>query len=77
MNRFEIRDILNEHKEHYRLLPTNAMNAILGIIATIESEAIREVIDIEIATTKARVEEKRDLGKRTRQDKKKSARSKR
>lgn len=77
MNRFEIRDILKEHKEHYRVLPTNAMNAILGIIETIEREAVREVIDIEITSLKAREEKSVVLGKRTRKDKKKSARSKR
>ena len=38
MNRFEIRDILNAHKEHFRVLPTNAMNDVFGIIQTIDNE---------------------------------------
>ena len=36
MNRFDIRDILNAHKEHFRALPTNAMLALSGIIQAID-----------------------------------------
>ena len=38
MNRFEIRDILNAHKEHFRVLPTNAMNDVFGIIKAVDIE---------------------------------------
>jgi len=38
MNRFEIRDILNQHKEHFRVLPTGAMNDLLGIIQEIDAD---------------------------------------
>ena len=38
MNRFEIRDILNAHKEHFRVLPTNAMLALSGIIQAVDIE---------------------------------------
>ncbi len=83
MNRFEIRDILSQHKEHFRVLPTNAMNAVLGIIQSIDSEerlnhqdtviALQAAHDVaELNQEKASV-----VGKRTRKDKKKSARSKR
>ncbi len=38
MNRFEIRDILQAHKEHFRVLPTGAMTALFGIILEINKE---------------------------------------
>lgn len=38
MNRFEIRDILNAHKEHFRALPDNAQIALLDIIDDIDDE---------------------------------------
>ena len=38
MNRFEIRDILNQHKEHFRVLPTLAHNALNDIIEYIDDE---------------------------------------
>ncbi len=38
MNRFEIRDILNAHKEHFRALPTLAQDALNGIIYDINGE---------------------------------------
>ena len=81
MNRFEIRDILAQHKEHFRVLPTNAMNDLVGIIDEINSEegqkyqdtviAIQAADDAELKQEKVSV-----VGKRTRKDKKKSARSK-
>ncbi len=37
MNRFDIRDILNAHKEHFRVLPDVARNAIQGIIEAIDA----------------------------------------
>lgn len=69
MNRFEIRDILNQHKEHFRVLPTNAMNDLVGIIRTIDEE-VSKVVEPE-------PEKPSELGKGTRKSKKKSARSKR
>ena len=39
MNRFEIRDILNAHKEHFRVLPTRTFNELNGIITAIDAEA--------------------------------------
>jgi len=38
MNRFEIRDILNAYKEHFRVLPTGAMNDLHGIIEAIDAD---------------------------------------
>jgi len=38
MNRFEIRNILNAHKEHFRVLPTLAQNDLNGIIAEVDAE---------------------------------------
>jgi len=40
MNRFEIRDILNAHKEHFRVLPTGAMLAVQGIIDAVDEDEI-------------------------------------
>ena len=40
MNRFEIRDILRAHKEHFRVLPTLAQNELNGIIEAIDNEPI-------------------------------------
>ena len=38
MNRFEIRNILAAHKEHFRVLPTLAMVELNGIIAAVNAE---------------------------------------
>lgn len=38
MNRFEIRDILSTHKEHFRVLPDRARNALCEIIYAIDGE---------------------------------------
>jgi len=40
MNRFEIRDILNQHKEHFRVLPTLACNELLRIIQAVDDEEL-------------------------------------
>jgi len=40
MNRFQIRDILNAHKEHFRVLPIGAMNDILGIIEVVNEDEV-------------------------------------
>ena len=66
MNIFEIRDILNAHKEHFRVLPTLAENELNGIISTINEE--------ENALLK---ETKRVVGKRTSKATKNPKRSKR
>ena len=73
MNRFEIRDILDSHKEHFRVLPTGAMNAVLGIIDAVNSES-DVVLETPLPIEK---ETKRDVGRRTRKAAKKSKRSKR
>lgn len=69
MNRFEIRDILNQHKEHFRVLPTNALNDLMGIIRTIDDEAVSKADVVEL-----KPEKPSDLGNRTRKSKKKSSR---
>ena len=38
MNRFEIRDILQAHKEHFRVLPTSAALDLQSIIDAIDSD---------------------------------------
>ena len=50
MNRFEIRDILNAHKEHFRVLPTLAQNELNGIIHAIDAEVVAAA---EVAAQKA------------------------
>ena len=42
MNRFEIRDILNQHKEHFRVLPTLAQDDLNGIIEAIDRDKNQE-----------------------------------
>ena len=42
MNKTEIRDILNAHKEHFRVLPTNAMLDLQGIIQSIDADNERD-----------------------------------
>ena len=42
MNRFEIRDILKAHREHFRVLPTLAQNELNGIIQAIDAEVVKE-----------------------------------
>lgn len=37
MNRFQIRDILKAHQEHFRVLPTLAQNELNGIITAIDA----------------------------------------
>ena len=78
MNRFEIRDILNQHKEHLRVLPTQAMNALLGIIDVVNADQkeLATTIDnlAELANTK---EQSVDVGNRASKNKAKSKRSKR
>ena len=66
MNRFEIRDILNAHKEHFRVLPTGACNELLGIIDAIDTEveaAIQSAADQKAA--KKPVEKKKPVVKET------------
>ncbi len=38
MNRYEIRDILNAHKEHFRVLPVGAALDLQGIIDAIDAD---------------------------------------
>ena len=80
MNRFEIRDILVQHKEHFRVLPTNAMNAVFDIIDEINSEEGEKYQDTVIAIQAADAELKQEkasvVGKGTRKSSKKSARKK-
>ncbi len=38
MNRIEIRNILDAHKEHFRVLPINVMLDLQGIIEAIDDE---------------------------------------
>lgn len=53
MNRFEIRDILQQHKEHFRVLPTGAMNALHGIITAIDDEGKQvKLSELQIKTIK-------------------------
>lgn len=40
MNRYEIRDILKAHKEHFRVLPPLAQNELNGIIDAIDAEPV-------------------------------------
>jgi len=42
MNRFEIRDILVAHKEHFRVLPINANTALFDIIQDIDREEVEK-----------------------------------
>lgn len=42
MNRFDIRDILNAHKEHFRVLPDSAQNALNGVIEAIDHDYDQE-----------------------------------
>ncbi len=42
MNRFEIREILNAHKEHFRVLPDIARNGIQSIIQSIDDDKEQE-----------------------------------
>ena len=59
----EIRDLLNQHKEHFRVLPTGCMNCLLGILAELDSES------------KPKEPAERVVGKRTRKATKKPQRS--
>ena len=59
----EIRDLLNQHKEHFRVLPTACLNCLLGILAELDAES------------KPQESAKRVVGKRTRKTAKKSQRS--
>ena len=89
MNRFEIRDILNAHKEHYRVLPTLACNDLNAIIKAVDKEE-QDSIDALIEETakklvKAPVKaakpvkepKKRVVGKGTKKTAKKPARPRR
>jgi len=60
MNKLEIRDRLNRHREHYRALPTLASIELNGLIAQLDDDI---------------AEEARGVGKRTRKVKKKPQRS--
>ena len=44
MNRFEIRNILAAHREHFRVLPTLAMNELNGIIDAVNREVEPDVV---------------------------------
>jgi len=72
MNRFEIRDILNSHKEHFRVLPTLAYNELNGIIADVDKEE-QDAIDALIAEP-VKEPKKRVVGKRAKKTAKKSKR---
>ena len=72
MNRFEIRDILNQHKAHFRILPTLAWNALDGIIDAVDEDDL-----IRAKVAKLREEKSVDLGNRANKAKKKSKRSRR
>ena len=77
MNKQEIRDTLDQHQEHFRVLPTNAMNALTTLMAQLEADI---EADIEAAKPLPLLdikEPKRDLGQRTKKVAKKSKRSKR
>jgi len=50
MNRYEIRDILNAHKEHFRVLPTLAYNELMGVIQDVDKEE-QDAIDAMIVKT--------------------------
>ncbi len=68
MNKAEIRRTLDAYKEHFRVLPTRAMNALRGILDALNAEAERA----------DKVKEKPvDLGNRTSKTAKKSKRPKR
>ena len=75
MNRFQIRDILKAHKEHFRVLPTLAENELNGIITAIDTEETQALITEE-KTPKVK-ETKRVVGNRTSKATKNPKRSRR
>jgi hypothetical protein len=70
MNKREVRDTLNAHKEHFRVLPTLACNALTELLRTLEVELHAE--DLAEAEKPKRV-----VGKRAKKSTKKSKRPKR
>ena len=72
MNRFKIRDILNSHKEHFRVLPTLAYVELNGIIQAVDKEE-QDAIDAMIAEP-VKEPKKRVVGKRAKKTAKKSKR---
>jgi len=82
MNRFEIRDILAAHREHFRVLPTLAMNELNGIIDAVNREVEPDVVlktegPLPILPVEKVKETPSVVGKRTSKVAKKSKRSKR
>jgi len=73
MNRFEIRDILAAHREHFRVLPTLAMNELNGIIAAVNAEEQENKVPV----VEAVKETPSVVGNRTSKVAKKSKRSRR
>lgn len=45
MNRFQIRDILKAHQQHFRVLPTGAMLDLRGIINSVNAQEEREAVE--------------------------------
>ncbi len=54
MNRFEIRDILKAHREHFRVLPTLAQNELNRIIAAVDAGE-QDICDLTDVTKKVAV----------------------
>lgn len=81
MNKSEIRRILDAHKEHFRVLPTRAMNALRSILDALNAEIARGVDfkaeTIEVKSIPEVKEKPVDLGNRTSKTTKKSKRPKR
>jgi len=71
MNRFEIRDILNQHKEHFRVLPTAVCNDLMGVIQSVNAQEV----EVEVTPVVPEKEKQVVVGKRTRKAKKKPKRS--
>ena len=70
MNRFQIRDILKAHREHFRVLPTIAQNELNGIITAIDADVpitVKAPSPVKVAAPvkKPVKETKRVVGNRT------------
>jgi len=81
MNRFKIRDILNSHKEHFRVLPTLAYNELNGIIADVDKEEQYAIDAMKLVRSSQKMiaepvkePKKRVVGKRAKKTAKKSKR---
>lgn len=58
MNTKEIYDNLNAHKEHYRVLPAAARNAVYAVIDALKSE-LEKPVDVERGKKKTAKKSKR------------------